>query len=94
VIIWKIGFTLDFGIILNPPFGITTMLLKLHAVGHIPYSNIKIRKLNTPIIFKIMHCSSLYIESFVLVVPVNILLFTVGSQGPEVGMIAIVIDKE
>ena len=64
MIIWKIGFTLDFGIIsLIICFGVhIPTLLKPHAGGHLPYSNIKIRKLNTPTIFKIMcECSSLYI---------------------------------
>ena len=48
MIIWKIGITLHFGIVLYPPFGCTTTLLKPHTSGHLPYSNFKIGKLNTP----------------------------------------------
>jgi len=59
MIIWKIGFTLEFDIIsLIPHFGFTPMLLKSLADGRL---NIKIGKLNTQTIFKIMReCSSLY----------------------------------
>ena len=49
MIIWKIGSTLDFGIIsLIPCLGVLTALLKPNAGEQLPYSNFKIRKLNTP----------------------------------------------
>jgi len=59
MIIWKIGFTLDFEIIsLIPHFGFTPMLLKPLPDERI---NIKIGKFNTKTIFKIMcECSPLY----------------------------------
>ena len=34
--------------ILDPPFGCTPTLLKPTIGGHLPYSNIKIEKLNVP----------------------------------------------
>ena len=47
--------------IINLPFECTPTLRKPHACGHLPYSNIKIGKSNTPTIFKIMReCSSLH----------------------------------
>ena len=50
-----------FWVILNPPFGCTPAFLKPYPGGHLPYSNIKIEKSNTPTIFKIMlGCSFLY----------------------------------
>ena len=49
MIIWKIGYTLDFGInIINPLFGCAPTLLKPHAGGQLPYSNFKIGQSNTP----------------------------------------------
>ena len=47
MIIWKIGFTLDFGIIsLIPRLVVGSLfLLKPHAVGHLPYSNIRIGRI-------------------------------------------------
>ena len=54
MIIWKIRFTLHFGIIsLIPCLDVPTpILLKPNADGHLPYSNFKIGKLDTPTIFK------------------------------------------
>ena len=49
MIIWKIGFTLDFGIIsLILGLGVPPSYKKTHAGGHLPYSNFRIGKLNTP----------------------------------------------
>jgi len=63
MIILKIGFTLDFGIISSiPRLDIPRpALLKPHAGGQVPYLNIEIGKLNNPTISKIIReCSSLY----------------------------------
>ena len=52
MIIWKIGFTLDFGIIFLIPRFSNLVVLKLLAGGLLPYSNIEIGKSNTQIIFE------------------------------------------
>ena len=61
MIIWKIGFTLDFGIIFLIPHLAVPRVTKTQAGGHIPCSNIKMGKSNSPTVFKIMlDFSSLY----------------------------------
>ena len=59
IIIQKIGFTQDFGNISLIP-----RLCVPHVDGHLPYSNIKIGKSNTPTILKMRECSSFYSPLF------------------------------
>jgi len=57
MIIWKMNLTWILGSFPYSPFGCTHALLD----GNLPHSNIKIGKLNTPTIFKILlECSSFY----------------------------------
>ena len=61
MIICKIRFTLDFGIISLIPLWVYLRVTKTNAVGHLFYSNTEIGKSNTSTIFKIMReCSSLH----------------------------------
>jgi len=63
MIIWKIGFTLDFEII----FLIPAVWVYAQAGGHLSYSNIKSGKSNTSTFFEIMRVHP-YIQSLAMAV--------------------------